>query len=746
MKEKIKKIVKEQPLLYSIAKKIRGEVKNMSEKEKYKIDVSLKDDQMHIEISELNEPWFIRGYYLYKDGNLLKKVVKDNLDANFDFTLKEDGIYFIKVYIKNGEEMQSTNSLPISYFSKETKEKFEKFLEEKPNKKLKEKVDIYPLRPPFQDFAIVLSKEKIEEKKLMKKLPKNFLFERQEAKQGDCFIITSEPIINKEDDKIIFSGFGKIGKEIIIGSKEANNIANPIELIESMGNFTFAVQQKDKFIIGKDYFGTSSVFYYNTSEYTIVSNEYHLLLTIMNYLKVKMELDEDVAIANLCFQSGQLFEQHLSKRMEVKGVFQLPTEKYIVIENGKMDLKDTSIVELLDKEFKNEEYESLLKKAADEIMDNIKTVYASNKFKNIMVDVTGGTDSRIVFAAVTNINDTEHKIIIHTADDKRTNDLSVAVPLNNLYEFPYDTIPETIEVNGWEEGHNILRSLNIGTYYYIARYIGRRDAKNTVRFMGGGGEAIARPYYSKYLLHDEMGNMKDSKEFVTEFIRRRADKSLLGKEELQKCVNIYGEEIDNTIGEGVLEKFENTYMMLRSGAHLNHRGNQTEGFIEFFPVYSKTLFYLKMKTFYLFRSTKLAFDLIQYLNPILSTIPYEKKENNEEYKRIKDTLLNQEPRLKNIKITLNKNEEKWRKANEEKEKVTKYKGNKKITCSQEKRYEELIDAFQYVMKNVTPSFREAVGEPIYHWIMLNKENNTNVTVLHNKIYSLLDQINLMNIE
>ena len=718
----------------------------MYEKEKYKIDVSLNNNQLHIAISELKEPWFVRGYYLYKDGTMLKRVVKDKLDNNYDFTLEEDGMYFIKVFIKKGEEMQSTNSLPVAYFTEETKKELDSFLAKKPNKKVKEKVDIYPLRPPFQDFAIILSKEKIEEKKLMKKLPKNFLWEREETKQGDCLVITSQPIVQNGDNRIIFSGFGKVEDEIIIGSKEAENINNPQELMECSGNFTFAVQKNNTFRIGKDYFGTSSVYYYHTPDYTIVSNEYHVLITIMNQLKIKMELDEEVAIANLCFRTEQLFEQHLSKRMEIKGVFQLPLEKYIVIEDGNFSLKDTSMIELLSKELKKEEYENLLKRAVDEIMENIQTVYKSDKFKNIMVDVTGGTDSRIVFAAITNVEDTQHKIIIHTANDTRTNDISVAIPLNNLYEFPYDTIPETIEVNGWEEGHSILRSLNMGTYYYIEKYIGRRDAENTVRFMGGGGEAIARPYYSKYLLHDEMGDMTDSKEFVTEFIRRRAEKALLGKNELEKCVSVYGEEIDNTIGEGVLEKFENTYMMLRSGAHLNHRGNQTEGFIEFFPIYSKTLFYLKMKTFYLFRSTKLAFDLIQYLNPILSIVPYEKKENNEEYNRIKDTLLNQEPRLKNIKLALDKNDEKWKKASEEKVKVTKYKGNKKINCSQETRYEELMDAFQYVMQNATPSFKEAVGAPLYHWLKINKDNNTNVTVLHNKMYSLLDQMNLMKEE
>ena len=37
----------------------------MSRKIKYNIDVSLNENQIHIEVSGLKNPWFIRGYYLY---------------------------------------------------------------------------------------------------------------------------------------------------------------------------------------------------------------------------------------------------------------------------------------------------------------------------------------------------------------------------------------------------------------------------------------------------------------------------------------------------------------------------------------------------------------------------------------------------------------------------------------------------------------------------------------------------------
>lgn len=715
----------------------------MVEKEKYDIKLFLNNNNLKVEVSNLKEPWFIRGYYLYKDGNIIKKIVKDNLDAVYNFELEEDGVYFIKVYIKNGEEMQSTNSSSFTFFNNETREKFEKLLNKKVDKKYREKLDLYPLRPPFQNFALVITNEELNEKKMLKKLPKQFFFNKSNLSNKNAYIFSSNELVDKGDTRIAFSGFCKYDNDILIGSEQIHNIEKPKDLVESIGNFTFLIKEENNFIIGKDYFATNSIYYYNTSELTIVSNEYHLLLMLLSEFNINLKIDDDIAIANLCFCKGQLFEQHLSKKMEVRGVNQLPIEKYILIKDGKLELKDTSLVDLLNRKFEMNEYETLLKQAAKEIMENIELVYNSKKFKNVLVDVTGGTDSRVVFAGVTNIDDKESKTQIHTADDKRTKDISIAIPLNNLYNFKYDVIPENIKLEKAEDGQRILRSLNMGTYYYITRYIGKRDADNTVRLMGGGGEAISRPYYTKYLLHDEISKINDSRDFMKEFVNRRMEKCLVGGKAIECCINVFGDEIDNTIGDSILQKFENTYMMLRSGSHLNHRGNQTEGFIEWFPIYSKTTFYLKMKTYDLFKGNKLVFDLIQYLNPVMSIIPYEKKENNDEYNRIKDTLFNQEPRLKNLQIVLNTDDTNWRQSNIEKEKVTKISKIKKTSLNRDEKYEELYYAFIYLMQNSSKKMIDEVGLPLYHWIELNKDSKEDINLLYNKIYSLIDQINII---
>ena len=129
----------------------------MSRKIKYNIDVSLNENQIHIEVSGLKNPWFIRGYYLYKDGNMCKRAVKDNLSPSYDFTLEEDGLYFVKVYIKNGDEMQTTNSVTVAYFKDATKKEFDALLKQKHDKKYSKKIDIFELKEPFQNFAIVVS-------------------------------------------------------------------------------------------------------------------------------------------------------------------------------------------------------------------------------------------------------------------------------------------------------------------------------------------------------------------------------------------------------------------------------------------------------------------------------------------------------------------------------------------------------------------------------------------------------------
>lgn len=706
-----------------------------------KIDLSMQENKLNINVSEIEESWILRGYYLYKDGALLKKAVKDNIDANYQFQLESSGIYYVKVYIKNNETLKSENSYSIAYFTDDEKVDFQSFLKSKIHRvDAKKKLEFYSLNKPFQSFAYIYGKNKINKVSVCKNFPKDF--KCINLKHGN--LITNRKPKELNGNSVIFSGQARYENDILIGNRDIDENVKLDDLKEAYGNFTLFFENEDKVEIATDYFGTQAIYYYNTNEISIVSNEYHMLLIIMTNLDIEMNLDLKRIVANFSLPRGQIFEQRLSSKMDVEGVRKLPIEKYIKIDNNGFSVCNTSMADLLKQQFDIKQYDNYLKQATEEILDNIRIVYQSEKFKNVIVDVTGGVDSRVVFSGVTNMENAYEKTKIHSYDDKRTNDISVAIPLNNLYHYTYDTLPETVYNENYKDGYKILRSLNMGTYYYIDKYIGRTEAEQIIRLMGGGGEAVARPYYSRFLLKEKIGETEDSNEFAKDFFRKRVDKAILGyKGGTEYAEEVLEDEINNTIGNTVLEKFENIYINLRSGIHLNYRANQSESYIEWFPIYSKTTFFLKMKTFHEFKNMKLEMDLIHYFNPIMARIPYEKEINNEEYKAIEKQLSFPEPKFDNINFELDKDKSIWEVAMAEKENNRKIKGESPKEYPREEKYKDLMEMFCYLM-NQSEEIKEKIGLPLYHWLKANKDTNADLTVICNKVYSIVDQINIIN--
>ncbi len=708
-------------------------------KVQYNINLELNQNKLIIKINDLDSSWMIRGYYLYKDGLLSKKVVKDNLEDNYEFTLENDGLYFVKVFVKKDEEMVSKNSLVVSYFKDETTNEFEKFLQEKDNSF--KRIKLFNAKKPFEGFAFIMSKTKINKWQIIKNLPINFGVKSFD--KGSKVIISSSQI--KGNNPLILSGYGKFENDFVVGTKEANKNNNLRDLYEGIGNFSFLLKKENRITIGKDFFSMGRIFYYTDETYTVIANEYHLLLVLMSILDIKMNIDEEVAIANFAYFKGLIYEQHLSRKMDVKGIEQLPIDKYILIENNELKLIDTSMVNMLEEEFNINSYEKLLKEAAQDIEDNINIVYNLDRFKNVIVDITGGMDSRIVYSCITSIKDTKNKIKLYTFDDKRTNDIKVAIPLSNLYNYPFETVPVKIELDELEKEEEITRSLNMGVYFYRDFYKGRKYSKNTIRLLGGGGEAIARPYYTRYLQNDELTNIHDELSFTTELFSRKPECSLLPNENgIEDCIKVFAKELSNTLGDNPFKKYENTYAFLRCGPHFSHKGIITKGFLEWNPIFSKKLFYLKMKTFSIFKNSKLAFDLIKYFNPNLVGLPYEKDINNEEYSTIKDILIKNENETKNENINWSTDTSKWEKANIQKKKVTTYLKNEKVEANRDYYYNGIITAFKYVMNNCSESLKQALGLPIYHWIKNNKDSENDLKTIFNKMNSLADQIRIIN--
>lgn len=260
-----------------------------------------------------------------------------------------------------------------------------------------------------------------------------------------------------------------------------------------------------------------------------------------------------------------------------------------------------------------------------------------------------------------------------------------------------------------------------------------------------GGEAIARPYYTRYLQKDRLRDLNSEKDFVEELLRRKQENELLPyRNGVEYSIDIFSKELGLTVGNTIFQKYENTYNFLRCGPHFSHQRTITKGFLEWNPLFSKKLFFLKNKTFDIFRNTKLAFDLIKYFNEELVGLPYEKEVNNIEYNQIKDNLIKNKDSKKQENINWNTDASKWERANKIKKNVTKYVRNEKIEENREYYYLGIEKAFKFIMNNCSNSLKEALGLPIYHWIKNNKDSENDLKTIFNKMYSLADQIRIIN--
>jgi len=152
----------------------------------------------------------------------------------------------------------------------------------------------------------------------------------------------------------------------------------------------------------------------------------------------------------------------------------------------------------------------LIYKAKDEIINNVKMIFEYPDFDNVIVDLSGGFDTRMVYAACTVLPDSliRPKIKIFSRYSPTQNDLQVAISLNSVYRYDclkkednanFKLIPLSSENADMLTANNISKSL--GTYkewrcwYLNEGYI----IKNAAQIYGGCGD-ILHPVTAKTAL------------------------------------------------------------------------------------------------------------------------------------------------------------------------------------------------------------------------------------------------------
>lgn len=194
--------------------------------------------------------------------------------------------------------------------------------------------------------------------------------------------------------------------------------------------------------------------------------------------------------------SGYTYGSNFTADMDVNNCYlSLPYEK-IIYESGHLTKENTELFQILTEAepWDEDKYENYLRKAKEEIYNNTLAYFSSDRFKQIVIDVSGGFDSRIVFATANNLpRRLRRKIATHTRRSGTRDDVEKAAGVTNLYGYKKVSYSDTddsdvfyeSEVNLAQVSRN-LGSFSINTTLYLSRY----NKQDRLQLTGGIGDAV----------------------------------------------------------------------------------------------------------------------------------------------------------------------------------------------------------------------------------------------------------------
>lgn len=395
------------------------------------------------------------------------------------------------------------------------------------------------------------------------------------------------------NNNYIFSGYVWHDNDFIFGQSTIGEGINASTLYDCIGNFSLLNVENSQIKITTDYFGYSKVFYYESDDMLIVTNRYHLLLVILNYLKINCELDEDVVMVTFA-SNVTLLRQTFIDNLTVKNTYMLNLCDEIVVDESGWKFVKRSINSVLgsNQEFNPEYYAKLLDDAKNDIINNIQAVYNSHLFKDIVVDLSGGKDSRVNYAALTNIPKAREIFTIRS-DVHEPKDLEIAIGINNIFNFNYYCNGETWYKNNTLDYIRKKRSYFCG-YHYLW-YLEEKHAYNLnkIRITGESFESLIVRYYSDTIRNlglEDSTNEKLVEEYST-LLSKQAVINYSGVSSIFKKFLL--NSIDNIPSETSSEAFDNLFLFYRGATHAGNLDRMYYSSAHCMPLQSKSLLIAK---------------------------------------------------------------------------------------------------------------------------------------------------------
>lgn len=357
----------------------------------------------------------------------------------------------------------------------------------------------------------------------------------------------------------VFSGIGVIGGRFVFGGD-----ANPDG--SEAGQFTCFRVDRLRVEAATDLLGAGHVFASQHSDGAIVSNRLHLHRIVMAALGFPVEVNPEPAIALLVSNTPFFAQQNMSPDMLIRGVRQVRVDEAASIVRGRLELSTKrSFLECLEPG----DYEALVTEGVRDIIENARAALDDSRFSDIVVDLSGGRDSRIVLGAVLHHESWRQRASVYAFDVAGSRDLDIACGLaNRLGAHFYEGNSAQCEALSLEDNTSIWRSYFHGLYHRMgaAAWSAAGCNTRTINLSGANGELLRSfwaPQFGRYL--------KDG-DFSQKLVAGVALPNVFDREQRETVASYLARTLDALPGETLEHRLEAHYLYYRNRAHFGLRG------------------------------------------------------------------------------------------------------------------------------------------------------------------------------
>lgn len=719
----------------------------------FKVDSYVFNESMIANIDLMQESNFNEGltyiFFVIKDGLVLDRVYQK--ESQLIYPLKDSGVYLIQAYIKNKHDTSDfKRSLPSTFFTKEYMREIDCLVNESKNDFFKSELVFKKQLDPFFDFGIITcSKDSSYSKKidnmnydLLNNTGLSSSLVVQDS-YNDVFLISEMEKKSDNHGINIFSGITKYDGQLITPNKLPSLDKEKFfrNLPGSTGCFSYISGSKAEFRVASDYFGFNRIFYYSCKDFFVASNRYHLLILILKSLNVKLKINYEKAWAGMWSFSHQIAMQNFSRKMDIQDIYQLENDKDLVYKNSGWDFVSNEFGQVL-KSNEQVDFYAFLNKAKNEIVGDVELILQSPSFKHVTIDLSGGLDSRLVYAAATNLDGFKNKIKINSKDNPGSEDLDVAIKINNIYKYDFDSVSCQKEWLSPVESDQLMRSFYLGTYFSHQIYQVREFRSNHISLNGACGEIVARPYIARNLF----GTLCDYEINIDGFVESMVshlgvDSPVNASLSLNYFKKMLAEELKLIPSQTPYESIDRMYLMYRHGYHFDGGISYAHNGLAWMPLQSKSLFHLHHSVYKELKGLEIQGSLIYLTNPLLGVLKYDDQRDNKDIEKITDNFKNIDSRFCDLDIQLDNDKSSWESAVHAKKLAVSYVNSQPDAWNSisEKMYFSLFGAVRDIQEVDNVLMSDELKYSILSYAIKNKNNRARIRYMYNKLSSLRDQ-------